>query len=58
MVYNYTIFHFYHAIADSSKALIVGHNDDCLTVFIAHIEEQLMQLFFVFGVEAAAGFIC
>ena len=39
MVYNHTIFHFYHAIADSSKALIVGNDDDCLTVFIAHIEE-------------------
>ena len=39
MVYDHTIFHFYHAVTDSSKALIVGNDNDCLTVFIAHIEE-------------------
>ena len=45
------------AVGDGSKALVVGHNDEGLTEFLAQFEEELVQFGLVFAVETARRFV-
>jgi hypothetical protein len=45
------------AICDRGKFLIVGDDDECLTILLSQGKEKLVQLLFVLCVERARRFI-
>ena len=49
---NHSILHVDSAVCECGKALVVGDDDERLAKAVAKVEEELVELGLVFGVEA------
>ena len=44
-------------IGDRGEGFIVSNNDEGLTKLVTKVEEELMELFFVLGIERSGGLV-
>ena len=47
-----------HAVRIGCQLLVVRDDHECLVHLVAQVEEELVQFFLVFGIQASRRFVC
>ena len=55
--HDFPVFQMDGAVGDGGQTFVVGHDDECLPQAVAQVEEELVQLGLVVGIEAARGLV-